>query len=283
MEKEISKRQYLLADRKSHPQDSVIEIGGGDVESVRLGAGNFQIIAGPCSIESEEQITQTAKAVAASGAGIIRGGAYKPRTSPYTFQGLGKEGLDYLVKARGIVKKPIVSEILGLEHLAEYENVDMFQVGARSMQNYELLRALGRQKKPVLLKRGMSATLRELLLSAEYILSEGNPNVILCERGIRSFGHYTRNTLDLSAIPVLKEMTHLPVIVDPSHATGRSELVAPMALAAVAAGADGIMIEVHPNPAKALSDGMQAVNPAEFAEIAKQIEAIRPFAYHKKL
>lgn len=282
MEKETNKRQYLLADRKSHPQDSVIEIGGGDVESVKIGGGNFRIIAGPCSIESEEQIIETAKSVVASGAGLVRGGAYKPRTSPYTFQGLGKEGLDYLAKARSIVKKPVVSEILGTEHLPEYENVDMFQVGARNMQNYELLRALGRQKKPVLLKRGMSATLRELLLSAEYILSEGNPNVILCERGIRAFGHYTRNTLDLSAIPVLKEMTHLPVIVDPSHATGRAELVAPMALAAVAAGADGIMMEVHPDPAKALSDGMQALNPAEFAELAKQIEAIRPFAYRKK-
>ena len=241
--------------------------------------GNFQIIAGPCSIESEEQITETAKAVVASGAGLVRGGAYKPRTSPYTFQGLGKEGLDYLAKARSIVKKPVVSEILGTEHLSEYENVDMFQVGARNMQNYELLRALGIQKKPVLLKRGMSATLRELLLSAEYILSEGNPNVILCERGIRAFGHYTRNTLDLSAIPVLKEMTHLPVIVDPSHATGRAELVAPMALAAVAAGADGIMVEVHPDPAQALSDGMQAITPSEFEELVGRINAIRPFAY----
>ncbi len=278
-----TKKQYLLADRKNHPEDTIVTVGSREegCEPVKIGGGNFQIIAGPCSVESEEQIKEIAKAVADSGAGIIRGGAFKPRTSPYTFQGLGEEGLEFFAKAKEYVKKPIVSEIMGITHIKEFTHVDMFQVGARNMQNYELLKELGRQKKPVLIKRGISATLRELLLSAEYILAEGNSNVILCERGIRTFDHYTRNTLDLSAIPILKEMTHLPVIVDPSHATGRAELVAPMALAAVAAGADGIMVEVHTDPANALSDGMQSLTPDEFAKLAKQVEAIRPFAYHK--
>ncbi len=278
-----TKHTHLLVDRKNHPEDTVVTVGNRDegIEPVKIGGGNFQIIAGPCSVESEEQIKEIAKAVADSGAGIIRGGAYKPRTSPYTFQGLGKEGLELFAKAKAYVKKPIVSEIMGTAHIEEFTDVDMFQVGARNMQNYELLKELGRQNKPVLLKRGISATLRELLLSAEYILAEGNGNVILCERGIRTFDHNTRNTLDLSAIPILKEMTHLPVIVDPSHATGRAELVPPMALAAVAAGADGIMVEVHTDPANAFSDGMQSLTPAEFEVLAKQIKAIRPFAYHK--
>ncbi|MBQ7606236.1 MAG: 3-deoxy-7-phosphoheptulonate synthase [Firmicutes bacterium] len=276
------KKPYLLADRKNHPEDTVVTVGMGDgCEPVKIGGGNFQIMAGPCSVESDEQITEIAAAVAAAGAGIIRGGAYKPRTSPYTFQGLGEEGLELLLKVKKLTKKPIISEIMGLSHIEEYSHVDIFQVGARNMQNYELLKALGRQEKPVLLKRGISATLRELLLSAEYVLAEGNKNVILCERGIRTYDHYTRNTLDLSAVPILKEMTHLPVIVDPSHATGRAELVAPMSLAAVAAGADGLMIEVHSNPEAALSDALQAIKPEEFAKLAAQIEAIRPFAYHK--
>lgn len=276
------KKPYLLADRKNHPEDTVVTVGTGDgCEPVKIGGGNFQIMAGPCSVESDEQITEIAAAVAAAGAGIIRGGAYKPRTSPYTFQGLGEEGLELLLKVKKLTKKPIISEIMGLSHIEEYSHVDIFQVGARNMQNYELLKALGRQEKPVLIKRGISATLRELLLSAEYVLAEGNKNVILCERGIRTYDHYTRNTLDLSAVPILKEMTHLPVIVDPSHATGRAELVAPMSLAAVAAGADGLMIEVHSNPEAALSDALQAIKPEEFAKLVAQIEAIRPFAYHK--
>lgn len=261
---------FKKANRKFHPEDTVIDCGYG----VKVGGGNFQVMAGPCSVEGKNLI-EIARAVKASGAAILRGGAFKPRTSPYDFSGLQKEGLALLSLARRETNLPVVSEIMSPDDLPLFENVDLLQVGARNMQNYDLLRALGRVKKPVLLKRGSGATLRELLLSAEYILSGGNENVILCERGIRTFSDGTRSTLDLSAVPLLHEMTHLPVVVDPSHAVGRASLVPPMALAAAACGADGLLIEVHNDPLHALCDGAQALLPEDFAALARQIAALR--------
>ncbi len=261
---------YHMASRRSHPQDTVVEIG-----SVKLGGGHFAMIAGPCSIESEEQILSVAHAVKAAGADLLRGGAFKPRTSPYMFQGLKEEGLRLLLQAKKETGLPIVTELTDINALDLYADVDVIQVGARNMQNFNLLQALGRTHKPILLKRGMSNTLQELLMSAEYIMNEGNHRVILCERGIRTFENGVRNTLDLSAVPALQELSHLPVIVDPSHATGKAKFVPPMAAAAAAAGAQGIMVEVHPDPASALCDGAQALTPAEFAALNEKIQRIR--------
>ena len=264
---------FRLSSRREHPEDTVVEIG-----SVRLGGGHFAMIAGPCSVESGEQLLAAARAVKAAGADLLRGGAFKPRTSPYDFPGLGKEGLELLKLARAETGLPIVSEITSAAQLPLFEDVDVLQVGARSMQNYDLLRELGRIDRPILLKRGFSATLHELLMSAEYILSGGNGRVILCERGIRTFSDYTRNTLDLSAVPALHALTHLPVIVDPSHACGRAALVEPMALAAAACGADGLMIEVHARPAASLSDAAQAIDCEAFAALARRVRAVREAA-----
>ena len=233
------------------------------------------MIAGPCSVETHDQIIEIAKSVKKSGASLLRGGAFKPRTSPYDFQGLKADGIELLLEAKKITGMPIVTEIMNANHLPLFENVDLIQVGARNMQNFELLKELGKTKKPILLKRGLANTLKELLMSAEYIMSEGNQNVILCERGIRTFETYTRNTLDLSAVPMLHELTHLPIVVDPSHATGISKLVKPMAMAAAAAGADGIMIEVHNDPIHALCDGAQSLTPEQFDEVAKKVKKIR--------
>ena len=261
---------FKQANRKFHPMDTIIEVG-----NARIGGGYFAMIAGPCSVESEEQIVGIAKAVKESGATILRGGAFKPRTSPYAFQGMGADGLRLLEIAKQETGLPIVTEIMNINALDLFENVDVIQVGARNMQNFDLLKELGKTKKPILLKRGLANTLQELLMSAEYIMSEGNENVILCERGIRTFETYTRNTMDLSAIPVLHELSHLPVIADPSHATGKSRLVSAMSCAAVAAGADGLMIEVHNNPEKALCDGAQSLTPVQFDEVARKVRAIR--------
>ena len=261
---------YKLANRKFHPQDTVVPVG-----PYKIGGGNFQIIAGPCSVESEEQIIEVAQAVKKSGAALLRGGAFKPRTSPYDFQGLRAAGIEYLLEAKKITGMPIVSEIMNAEHLPLFEDVDVIQVGARNMQNFELLKALGKTQKPVLLKRGLASTLKELLMSAEYIMAGGNENVILCERGIRTYEPSTRNTLDLSAVPLLREMSHLPIIVDPSHATGQARLVQPMAMAAAAAGADGLMIEVHNDPMHALCDGAQSLTPEQFDELARKVMRIR--------
>ena len=261
---------YKKANRKFHPDDSIIDVNG-----VKIGGGNFAVIAGPCSIESEEQITYCAQRVKDAGASLLRGGAFKPRTSPYSFQGMRSEGLDLLKLARRATGAPIVTEIMNTEHLPLFENVDLIQVGARNMQNFELLKAVGRQKKPVLLKRGLANTLEEFVMSAEYIMAEGNENVILCERGIRTFDDYTRNTLDLAAVPMLKELTHLPIIVDPSHATGIARLVEPMALAATACGADGLIIEVHNDPMHALCDGAQSLRPEVYDDLAKKVRSIR--------
>jgi len=257
---------YKNANRKFHPDDTVVDVCGR-----KIGGGNFQIIAGPCSVESEEQIISVAKSVKESGAGLLRGGAFKPRTSPYAFQGLRGTGIELLLEAKAETGLPIVTEIMDASHLPLFEHVDVIQVGARNMQNFELLKELGKTNKPILLKRGLASTLEELLMSAEYILAGGNKNVILCERGIRTFETYTRNTLDLSAIPLLKELTHLPVIVDPSHATGLSRLVKPLSMAAAVAGADGLIIEVHNNPSKALCDGPQSLTPAQFDDVAGDI------------
>ena len=261
---------FKQANRKFHPIDSVISVG-----DVKIGGGHFAMIAGPCSVESEEQIIAVAQDVKAAGAHILRGGAYKPRTSPYAFQGLKDEGLRLLMEAKKATGMPIITEIMNIKTLDLFADVDIIQVGARNMQNFDLLQELGKTDKPILLKRGLANTLQELLMSAEYIMSEGNENVILCERGIRSFETYTRNTLDLSAVPVLHELTHLPVVVDPSHATGKARLVPTMAAAAAAAGADGLMIEVHNDPAHALCDGAQSLTPAQFAETCQQINRIR--------
>lgn len=261
---------YKKANRKFHPADSVIDCGG-----VKLGGGMFQIIAGPCSVESEEQMIAVAKAVKASGATLLRGGAFKPRTSPYAFQGLHSEGIRLLVEAKKVTGLPIVTEIMDANHLPLFEDVDVIQVGARNMQNFELLKELGKCSKPILLKRGLANTLQELLMSAEYIMAGGNEKVILCERGIRTFETATRNTLDLSCVPVLHQLTHLPVIVDPSHATGVSRLVKPMSLAAAACGADGLMIEVHNDPKHALCDGAQSLTPEEFHDVAARVQTIR--------
>ena len=261
---------FKSANRKFHPENTVVDING-----VKIGDGNFALIAGPCSVESEEQILGIAKAVKASGATLLRGGAFKPRTSPYDFQGLKAEGIDFLLEAKEATGMPIVTEIMNANHLHMFENVDVIQVGARNMQNFELLKELGKTKKTILLKRGLANNLKELLMSAEYIMAGGNENIILCERGIRTFETYTRNTLDLSAVPMLKELTHLPVVVDPSHASGISRLVKPMALAAAACGADGIMIEVHNDPKHALCDGAQSLTPEQFDEVAKKVFAVR--------
>ncbi len=261
---------FKQANRKFHPEDTIIDVAG-----VKIGGGHFAVIAGPCSIETEQQITEVALAVKASGANILRGGAFKPRTSPYAFQGLKDAGIQLLLKAKEASGLPIITEIMNIRALDLFENVDIIQVGARNMQNYDLLQELGKTNKPILLKRGLANTLQELLMSAEYIMSEGNDRVILCERGIRSFETYTRNTLDLSAVPVLHELSHLPVIVDPSHATGRAKLVPTMAAAAVAAGADGIMVEVHNNPACALCDGAQSLTPAQFDTLNRQVQKVR--------
>ncbi len=264
---------FRRCSRREHPDSAIAQIG-----PVRIGGGHFALIAGPCAVESEEQILSVARAVKAAGADMLRGGAFKPRTSPYAFSGLGEEGLSLLRLARAETGLPIVSEIMSPEQLPLFEDVDLLQVGARSMQNFELLRELGRCRKPILLKRGLSATLRELLMSAEHIMAGGNERVILCERGIRTFSDYTRNTLDLSAVPELHELTQLPVIVDPSHATGRSALVGPMALAAAACGADGLMIEVHCDPPRALSDAAQALSCDQFASLAGKLRAVREAA-----
>ena len=260
---------FKCCNRKFHPDDTVIDVNG-----VKIG-GNFVMIAGPCSVESEEQIVAVAKAVKASGANILRGGAFKPRTSPYDFQGLKATGLELLKIARQETGLPIVTEIMGVEHLPLFEDVDIIQVGARNMQNFDLLRELGKLRKPILLKRGLASTLKELLMSAEYIMAGGNEQVILCERGIRTFDDYTRNTLDLAAVPMLKELTHLPIIVDPSHATGIARLVEPMALAATACGADGLIIEVHNDPMHALCDGAQSLRPEVYDDLAQKVRSIR--------
>jgi len=265
---------YKNANRKFHPQDTVVDVNG-----IKIGGGNFRIIAGPCSVESMEQIISVAESVKASGAAMLRGGAFKPRTSPYAFQGMRDKGIELLLEAKRVTGLPIVSEIMDLSQLSLFEEVDVIQVGARNMQNFELLKELGKTRKPILLKRGLSSTLQELLMSAEYIMAGGNGQVILCERGIRTFETATRNTLDLSAIPLLKTMTHLPIIVDPSHATGLSKLVKPMALGAAAVGADGLIIEVHNDPVHALCDGQQSLTPEAFADLAECIRQILPFAY----
>ena len=261
---------FKQANRKFHPQDSIVEVG-----NARIGGGYFAMIAGPCSVESEEQIIEVAQAVKASGATMLRGGAFKPRTSPYAFQGMKGEGIQLLLKAKEATGLPIVTELMNISTLDLFADVDVIQVGARNMQNFDLLKELGKTKKPILLKRGLANTIQELLMSAEYIMSEGNENVILCERGIRTFETATRNTLDLSAVAVLHNLTHLPVVVDPSHATGKAHLVAPMAYAAAAAGADGIMVEVHNNPACALCDGAQSLTPPQFDELSRKVQRIR--------
>ena len=261
---------FKQANRKFHPRDTVVNVGG-----VRIGGGYFAMIAGPCSVESEEQIIEVAQAVKASGADILRGGAFKPRTSPYAFQGMKGEGIQLLLEAKKATGMPIVTEIMNISTLDLFADVDIIQVGARNMQNFDLLKELGKTKKPILLKRGLANTIQELLMSAEYIMSEGNDQVILCERGIRTFETETRNTLDLSAVPVLHNLSHLPVVVDPSHATGKAGLVAPMAYAAAACQADAIMIEVHNNPACALCDGAQSLTPAQFDELNRKVRRIR--------
>ena len=262
---------YKKANRKFHPDDTKIKIN----DDITIGGGSLHIMAGPCSVESETQIVDIAKSVKASGATFLRGGAFKPRTSPYAFQGLKAEGLDLLKIARKETGLPIVTEIMRASHIDMFENVDIIQVGARNMQNFELLKELGKIDKPILLKRGLSATIEEWLMSAEYIMAGGNDKVILCERGIRTYETFTRNTLDISAIPVVKALSHLPVIVDPSHAAGKSWLVEPLAMAAVAAGADGLIIEVHNDPPHALSDGAQSLTPEQFDKVAKKVFALK--------
>ncbi|MDR0531466.1 MAG: 3-deoxy-7-phosphoheptulonate synthase [Oscillospiraceae bacterium] len=260
---------YKKANRKFHPQNSVVTVGG-----VPVGGGGFVVMAGPCSVESREQLCEVAQAVKASGAQILRGGAFKPRTSPYAFQGMRESGIDLLLEAKKLTGLPIVTEIMDISHLDSFAQVDCIQVGARNMQNFELLKELGRSKTPVLLKRGLSSTIQEWLMSAEYIMAGGNENVILCERGIRTFETATRNTFDISAVPVLREHSHLPVIMDPSHATGVARYVKPLAVAAAAIGADGLMIEVHNNPAKALCDGPQSLTPEQFDDTMRSVNAV---------
>ncbi len=260
---------FKSANRKFHPDDSIIQVG-----NTSVGGNVFAMIAGPCSVESEEQVLEIAKAVKASGATMLRGGAFKPRTSPYDFQGLKADGIDYLLKAKKETGLPIVTEIMNANHLDLFDNVDVIQVGARNMQNFELLKELGKTKKPVLLKRGLANTLKEFLMSAEYIMAGGNENIILCERGIRTFETYTRNTLDLAAVPLLQELSHLPIIIDPSHATGIARLVKPLSLAAAAVGADGLMIEVHNDPQHALCDGAQSLTPAAFDDVCKAVKNV---------
>ena len=260
---------FKSANRKFHPDDTVIT-----VDNTSVGGDIFAIMAGPCSVESEEQVIEIAKAVKAAGATMLRGGAFKPRTSPYDFQGLKAEGIEFLLEAKKETGLPIVTEIMNANHLPLFEDVDVIQVGARNMQNFELLKELGKTRKPILLKRGLANTLKEFLMSAEYIMAGGNENIILCERGIRTFETYTRNTLDLSAVPMLKELTHLPIIIDPSHATGVARLVKPMALAAAACGADGLMIEVHNDPVHALCDGAQSLTPEAFADVTRSVNKV---------
>jgi 3-deoxy-7-phosphoheptulonate synthase len=263
-------RPFKLASRDFHPEDSLVTVNGH-----QIGGQKVIVMAGPCSVESREQVMETAVAVKQAGAHLLRGGAFKPRSSPYSFQGMGEEGLKILAEAREATGLPIVTEVMApdqVDLVCQY--ADMLQIGTRNMQNYALLNAVGKTSKPVLLKRGLMSTIEELLMSAEYIMSNGNHQVVLCERGIRTFEKYTRNTLDINAVPVLKELTHLPVIVDPSHATGKWTLVKSTSLAAVAAGADGLMIEVHPNPAEALSDGEQSLKPARFAELMQDIQRV---------
>ena len=261
---------YKLANRAFHPEDTIVDVAG-----VKVGGGHMALIAGPCSVESEEQVIEIAKAAKESGANMLRGGAFKPRTSPYSFQGMGLAGLDILCKAREVTGLPIVTALMSAEYLDLFDKkVDLIQIGARNMQNFDLLKQLGKTKKPILLKRGLNATYEEWIMSAEYIMSSGNPNVILCERGVRTFESYTRNTLDLQAIPVIRRLSHLPIIVDPSHAGGKWWLVEPMSKAAVAAGADGLMIEVHNNPECALCDGGQSLKPAKYDTLLKEIRQI---------
>ena len=267
---------YKAANRKFHPEDTIVNVKG----SV-IGKDTFSVIAGPCSVESEEQIIEVAKAVKESGAKFLRGGAFKPRTSPYAFQGLHGDGIELLLKAKEITGLPIVTEIMSLSHLDLFSEVDIIQVGARNMQNFELLKELGRCDKPILLKRGLANTLEEFLMSADYIMAGGNTNIILCERGIRTFETMTRNTLDISAIPLLKKLSHLPVVVDPSHATGIPWLVEPLSKAAVVAGADGIMVEVHNNPKAALCDGAQSLTPEQFDSIMKKLLKLAEFENRK--
>lgn len=261
---------FKQANRKFHPNDTIIDCSG-----IKIGGGHFAMIAGPCSVESKDQITEVANAVKEYGAHILRGGAFKPRTSPYAFQGLKDEGIRLLIEAKKATGMPIITEIMNIRSIDLFEDVDIIQVGARNMQNFDLLQELGKINKPILLKRGLANTLQELLMSAEYIMSQGNENIILCERGIRTYETYTRNTLDLSAIPVLHQLTHLPVVVDPSHATGHANLVPSMAVAAAAAGADGIMVEVHNNPACAMCDGAQSLTPQQFKELNIKIQKVR--------
>lgn len=260
---------FKNANRKFHPDDTIIDVNG-----VKIGGGHYAIIAGPCSVESEEQIIEVAQKVKAAGASILRGGAFKPRTSPYDFQGLKDEGIKLLLEAKKITGMPIITEIMNANHLPMFDEVDIIQVGARNMQNFELLKELGRTNKPILLKRGLANNLKELLMSAEYIMAGGNENIILCERGIRTFETYTRNTLDVSAIPMLHELSHLPVVADPSHSGGMARLVKPLALSAAAAGADGLMIEVHNDPKNALCDGAQSLTPEQFADVADKIRKV---------
>ena len=262
---------YKLANRAFHPEDSIIDVSG-----VKVGGYHLALIAGPCSVESKEQVIAIAREAKAAGANMLRGGAFKPRTSPYAFQGMGTAGLDILVAAKKETGLPIVSELMSADYIDEFnEKVDLVQIGARNMQNFDLLKEVGRRcKKPILLKRGLSATYEEWIMSAEYIMASGNPNVILCERGIRTFESYTRNTLDLQAIPVIKRLTHLPIIIDPSHAGGKWWLVEPMAKAAVAAGCDGLMIEVHNDPEHALCDGPQSLKPKKYTELLRQVKGI---------
>ena len=264
---------YKQCNRQFHPEDTVVTVG-----DAKIGGGNFCMIAGPCSVETEEQIIEVASKVKAAGADILRGGAFKPRTSPYDFQGLGAEGIRLLLEAKKATGLPIVTEIMNAQYLDLFAEVDIIQVGARNMQNFDLLKELGKTDKPILLKRGLANTLKEFLMSAEYIMSEGNQNIILCERGIRAFDTYSRNTLDLTAVPMLHELSHLPVIVDPSHATGKARLVPPMALAAAACGADGVMVEVHNDPIHALCDGAQSLTPDQFGALAQRVRIVRKAA-----
>ena len=266
---------YKKANRRFHPMDTIVQTG-----SIKIGEGFFHVIAGPCSIESEEQICTIAQEVKKSGATLLRGGAFKPRTSPYSFQGLETDGLKLLLKAKKLTGLPIVTEIMGQDQIDDFADVDIIQVGARNMQNFRLLKALGQLRKPILLKRGLANTIEEFLMSAEYIMAGGNENVILCERGIRTFETMVRNTLDISAIPLLKQQSHLPVIIDPSHAAGIAWMVNPLAKAAIAAGADGLMIEVHNDPKNALCDGAQSLTPAQFDELMQDVK--RRAAFEEK-
>ncbi len=268
---------FKMANRKFHPEDTIVDVGGH-----KFGGGHFQLIAGPCSVESEEQVIGIAKEVKKAGATLLRGGAFKPRTSPYAFQGLREDGLKILETAKQETGMPIVTEIMSVRHIDAFKNVDVVQIGARDMQNFELLKEVGQMGKPVLLKRGLANTIQEWLMSAEYMMAEGCKDIILCERGIRTFEPYTRNTLDLSAIPLLRDLTHLPIIVDPSHASGIAKLVKPLSLASVGVGADGLMIEVHNNPQKALCDGAQSLRPEQFAEVVEHIDVMLPLVNMKR-